>query len=339
VDQATGYNWSAALSQELEIAGQQGARRKAVDAELEAQRNRVTISEREVAVIAWAAYFEAIAAREESALTSQLSAVAVQVATAARSRAALGLIAPVDADLAEATATRLNVVAIGNERRMAAANADLVWLVGGEPGRDRVAAEGPLDPLPAAGRQSPWPAMAERPEFKAADAERRALTMKAEALRRSRVPSPTLSIFAQNDPFEGHVLGLGLALPIPIPGWGRTYGGEIAETDAWTRRAETETENTKRTLQLAIVKARQTFESRQRELSAYSSQQEQRAQESLRSLGEEVAAGRLAVRDAVVAQQTLIDLLQGRLEARRSLCLASVELLRVEGFPLERGLP
>jgi cobalt-zinc-cadmium efflux system outer membrane protein len=52
----------------------------------------------------------------------------------------------------------------------------------------------------------------------------------------------------------------------------------------------------------------------------------------------EVEAGRLAVRDAVVAQQQLMDVLRARVEARRALSVASVELALAAGVPLE-GAP
>jgi cobalt-zinc-cadmium efflux system outer membrane protein len=43
----------------------------------------------------------------------------------------------------------------------------------------------------------------------------------------------------------------------------------------------------------------------------------------------------LAVRDAVLAQQTLIELLQANVAAKRALCIASVELARAVGLRLD----
>jgi hypothetical protein len=61
-------NWYATLSQEIEIAGQRGARERAADAEREAQEKAVARTDREVAAAAWRAYFEAIAGRDEVSL-------------------------------------------------------------------------------------------------------------------------------------------------------------------------------------------------------------------------------------------------------------------------------
>ena len=70
-------------------------------------------------------------------------------------------------------------------------------------------------------------------------------------------------------------------------------------------------------------------------MQAFTAERTERASTSLRSLGEEVESGRLGVRDAVVAQHALIELLQADVAARRAWCLASVELARAAGVPLE----
>ncbi len=341
VDADQGFTWFASLSQELEIAGQVGARRGAVDAQLDAQRGRVTLSERDVTVTAWSAYFEALAAQEELRLSERLGTLAAALATTARARSDKGLLPPVESDVAEATATRLTQLRLSSERRVARANAVLASMMGADPTGTVLSVDGDLVPLSLAdsARTKAPTAPVDRPEVQIADAERRALELRAETFRRSRVPNPSVSVFAQNDPFEGRVLGLGLALPLPIPGWSRTFSGEVAETDALARRAAIEAERAKREVRLEVVTALQAYESRQREVEAFTVDQIRRADQSLQALSEEVQAGRLAVRDAIITQQALIELLQSHLEARRALCLASVELLRALGMPLERGAP
>jgi cobalt-zinc-cadmium efflux system outer membrane protein len=180
----------------------------------------------------------------------------------------------------------------------------------------------------------------DRPETQALDAERRAMQLRASAFRRSRVPNPTLSVFAQNDGFNERVLGLGVSLPIPIPGnVGRTYDGEVAEAEALAQRATAEREQVRREMRAKLAIAASAFESRRLEVAAFSAELRANAETSLNALGQEVATGRLSVRDAVIAQQALIDLLQNYVAARRAWCLASVELARAAGTPLERGTP
>jgi cobalt-zinc-cadmium efflux system outer membrane protein len=164
------------------------------------------------------------------------------------------------------------------------------------------------------------------------------MELRASAFRRSRVPNPTISAFAENDGFNEHVFGLGLSLPIPIPGnVGRTYAGEVAEAEALARRAATEREQTRREIRVGLAVAAYAFQSRRLEVEAFSHELLANAETSLLALGQEVAAGRLTVRDAVIAQLPLIELLQNYITARRAWCVASVDLARAAGVPLERG--
>lgn len=80
-------NWYVTVGQEIEIAGQRGARRDAAAASVAAQRERVAISRRNVAVQAWLLFFEGLAASEEQKLAARLAEVAQRVSTVARARA------------------------------------------------------------------------------------------------------------------------------------------------------------------------------------------------------------------------------------------------------------
>jgi cobalt-zinc-cadmium efflux system outer membrane protein len=338
-----GHHWQAALSQEIEIAGQRGVRRDAAQAEVDAQAQRVVATRRDVALEAWVAYFDAIAAAEEQRLASRLVATAERVATVARAKAEKGLLAPVDADVADSVSVRVLQVKLGADRRFAAANATLASLLGLEGSSGTLTVEGDLVPLDdvthaVGARATAQPDV--RPEIQAIEAQRRAQEGRASAFRRARVPNPTLSIFGEEDRFEGRVLAIGIAFPIPIPGnLGRTYNGEIAEAEALARQSAAERERLRREIRLQVGSARIAFESYAQQVQAFSRDRLLRAEQDLQALADELEAGRLAVRDAVVAQQALIELLQANVAARRAWCQASVELAYAIGLPLERGAP
>lgn len=335
-------NWNATVAQELEIAGQRGLRRESARWEIDAQRSRVVLSERDVAANALSLFYEVLAAREEKSLAERLTVATKGVSTVAHAKAEKGLIAPVDADVADATNLRAVRELLAANRKLAAWMAALATLLGFEPSTARVEVEGALEP-PAqvdALAQRNGGAEPTRPELQALEAERRSMELRASAFRRSRVPNPTLSAFIENDGFNERVLGLGVSFPIPVPGnVGRTYIGEVAEAEALAHRATTEKERVRRELRLAIVTATRAFESRRTEVDAFTPELLRNAEDGLAALSQEVENGGLTVREAVVAQQTLIELLQGHVNARRELCLASIDLARALGLPLERGLP
>ena len=336
----TAFNWYATLSQELEIAGQRGARRDAVDAAIVAQDKRAFVAKRRAALDAWTAFFEVSAAQDEKSLAERLTAVVDAIAVVARAKANEGILAPLDADVAEASSLRVARARFSAERRVLASSAALASLLGLSPSKN-VVVQGDLTPLPgvdALARGLSQSAALKRPEVEAAEADRRAQELQADAFRRARIPNPTVSLFVHNDGFNERVLGAGLALPIPLPGpVGRTYAGEIAEAEAYARRARTETERLQREIRLELASALATYESRQRELQAFTPERVQRAEESLRLLGQAIQTGRLNVRDALLAQQALVELLQAHVATRRELAMASVDVARAAGMPLEGG--
>jgi len=336
-------NWYATLAQEIEIGGQRGARRDAATALEVAQSKRVVASTREVAAAAWLTYFEVVAAREEDELAGRLAAAARAVSIVARARAENGLIAPVDADVAEASAIRVFREKLAAGQRLASATVSLMSLIGLDPMGNPITIDGELAPLPgvetAAKVLGPL-APADRSEVQALEAQRRAEELRASAWRRTRVPNPTLSVFAQNDGLNERVLGLGISFPIPLPGnVGRSYIGEVAEAEARARRAAAERDLQRREVRLEIAVAARAFEFRRDDVAVFTPALLKRTEESLRALAQEVEAGRLGIRDAVLAQQALVQLLQGNVEARRWWCLASVDLARAIGMPLDAVTP
>ena len=334
-------NWYASLSQELEVAGQRGARKRAARAEVTAQVSWLRFSQREVAVEAWALYFEALSAREEVALTTRLSAAAQQLSNVISAKAEQGLLPAIDADVTDALLARALQTRFAAERHERDAASGLASLLGGDPTVAALTVTGELTPLDVDRLASEtFMASNERPEVVAAEAERQALQLRAEAYRRSRVPNPTLSVFVEEDGFNERVFGAGVSLPIPLPGnLGRTYRGEIAESEALAKKVGAERELVRRNVRLEVVSALQAYESRQREVAVLTPKKAQRAGQTLDDLRTQVEAGRLPVRDAIVAQQSLVEFLEGELSARLALCLASVALARAVGFPLERQLP
>ncbi len=332
-------NWSASLSQEVELAGQRASRVRAAEASLVAQQKRVVLSKRDTAVLAWSAFFETLAAREQQRLTERLLATTERMAVAARARAEKGLSASLDADLADAATLRLLQVKLAADRSVAVTIAHLASLLGRDVPSGLIV-EGDLFPivgLPGLPDASPT-SLAERPEVQVAETERSAMLARAEAYRRYRVPNPTVSVFVQNDGFNERVLGLGVALPIPLPApLGRTYAGEIAEADALAQRAGIDRTRVERELRLEIADASETYKAHRLAVESMTPERLKRAEDSLRDLQAEIETGRLAVREALPAQQTLIELLQTNIAERRALCLASVDLARALGVPLEGG--
>jgi cobalt-zinc-cadmium efflux system outer membrane protein len=147
-------------------------------------------------------------------------------------------------------------------------------------------------------------------------------------------------LFAQRDGFAERVLGGGIAFPITLPSpLGRSFAGEIAENKALARRAEAEVERWRRQVRTEVVVGYQDVQARRAELALFEGDRLQRAEAHLEALGQEMASGRMSIREAVILQQTFLEYLGTHIEARRALALASVELARVAGLLPEGSQP
>jgi len=333
-------NWYATLQQEFEIANQRGARIESAGASLLAQQQKLVAVQREVAVAAWSAYFDAIAAEQRIQLAKRIETAAKQIATVMRARVEQGLAAMIEAQLADAAAMRAAQVTIEAERTRVVAFGRLAILHGRNVWGEAITVQGALEPLADAEKllrlkkNKPL----KRPEVSMFVAQSKASALQATVFRRARVPNPTLSGFIQNDGFNERVLGLGLAFPIPLPHpVGRTFSGEIAEARALSRRAHADATQINRELQLRFFESMADYRARNSQLQTFTPSRTEGASRAIDAIAEQIQQGRLSLRDALLTQQSLIEMLQSHLTAQLALCQASVALVHAAGLPLERG--
>lgn len=330
------------LAQELEIAGQRRKRLAAADADLSGQRRRVDAVRREVAAVALSFYYEGLAAAEQKAMLDRMVAAAAALIQLAETGERAGLTSQLGADVVAAQLVRLRQQQIDAGRRVTAANVQLAALLGHDPIHPPVSPAGALTPLPVPEDSDALAAAAEerRAELAVLAAEREFHARRVEAFRRQRAPNPSVVLFAQRDGFAERVLGGGLAIPIPLPHpLGRTNAGEIAEAKALARRADADREQLRRNVRAEVAVAAAALRARRDELAAFDPARLARAEQHLAAIAQEMAIGRLPIRDAVVMQQTLLDYLLAHIEARRAVCLAAVELARAAGVLPEVGVP
>jgi cobalt-zinc-cadmium efflux system outer membrane protein len=338
-DAASAPNWSLSISQELEIAGQRSARVDAADAEISARERRVAVAEQEVAAGALAAYYEAIAARESMRFAAELAEGAKAIAAYAEGRAKEAVVAGVEADVARAEATRIGLVRLEAERRFAESRAALAVLLGVGP--DALVVADALPPF--TGTQAVDPGLEDqalrlRGEVSAAEMERRVLERRLALVRRTRIPNPTISAFVAREEIDDRVYGVGLSIPLPLPSpVGRTRAGEITEAVAQLQAAEASAELVRRRVRLEVARAAAGFAARQGAATLFAPDLLARARADLASIREAVGARQLTLREGLLWQRSLIELLQEDIDARLGRALAWVELRRVVGIPFAPG--
>lgn len=335
-EQASVLNWSVILSQELEIGGQRGARIDQADAAAAAQARRVKVAEQEVAAAALTAYYEALASQEALRFASQLAVTAQALATYADARAKEALVAGVEADVARAEAARIGLTRLEAERRLSDARAALAVLLDLDPKRLALPSALPAGPLPALpGGSLEEQALNLRGEVAAAEMERRVLERRLALVRRERVPNPTISAFFERGEINDRIIGIGLSIPLPLPSpVGRTRAGEISETVAQIRAAESSQELVRRRVRLEVARALSAFQSRNEAAALFAGDLLARAQVDLASLREAIGSRQLTLREGLQWQRSLIELLQADIDVRLARAIAWVDLRRVVGLPL-----
>jgi cobalt-zinc-cadmium efflux system outer membrane protein len=294
-----------------------------------------------VGAVALVALFEAIAAHEAVRFADELAKSGNALALVAEARAKEALLSGVEADVARAEAVRIGLLRAETVRRFEASRADLGLLLGQAPEGLTLPdfASSTLSPPEVSNRAGlEEQAVTLRGEIGAATMERRVLEQRLVLLKRDRFPNPTISAFAERGEVNDRILGLGLSVPLPLPApVGRTRAGEIAENLAQVRAASSSVELVRRRVRQEVARALAGYAAGQESRALFAPDLLSRARADLVSLRDALASRQLALREAVLWQRSLIELLQADIETRLARELAVVELRRVVGLPLVPG--
>lgn len=334
----TAINWYVTLAQELEVAGQRGTRLAVVDAEIAAEERRADAARQAVAAVALRAWYELLGAEAALALTTELAATGELLERAADARAKEGLVSALDADLARAEAVRVRGLRIEAERRRGEARAVVALVIAGDvavPLEIEARLEAELPPLEAAAvplEVRLAHAAEARADLAALAIERRVAEREVTRLGRARAPNPTLSLAVQQDGFDELVVLGGLSIPVPLPApVGRTLAGELATARAGIERATLTREAAAREVRLEVTTAHAQAQARAARLRLHGAELVARARAHVAALGDAIAAKSMSLREAVIAQRALVELLLNAVEAQREWALAWVELERASG--------
>jgi outer membrane protein TolC len=223
VNEKAATNWNLGVSQEFELGGQSWLRTSAAEQDLSAQKLRTTATEREAAYAAWGAYFEVLAAQKDLLLAARLQQASTVLAASMQARADKGFVSKVDADVADVVQLKYAQTRIGAEARLRVALATLTTLLGFDALVTSVEVGGELAPVPLAATRARALLFAhaklaeQQPALKALRLEGEASLLRAESLRRSRLPKLTLSLSLQNDGLlDQKTYGVGVGLPLPL---------------------------------------------------------------------------------------------------------------------------
>jgi outer membrane protein TolC len=115
---------------------------------------------------------------------------------------------------------------------------------------------------------------------------------------------------------------------------GRTRAGDIAETLAQLRAAESSRELVRRRVLSEVARAAAAYRAKVGEADLFAGDLVTRARADLAALREALATRRMTLREGLQWQRSLIELLSADVDARLARLTAALELRRVTGLPL-----
>jgi hypothetical protein len=122
-------------------------------------------------------------------------------------------------------------------------------------------------------------------------------------------------------------------LPLPLPGpVGPLTKSRVKEAQARAREAGMQSAAVVRAIELEVDVTREDLRTRKATATLYTEDLLVRARADLDALAKALAGGQLDVRSALLAQQQLLEFIEGDIDARQEACRAAIAAARARGI-------
>jgi outer membrane protein, heavy metal efflux system len=321
------------VEQSLEIGGQRGARRAAMEQLRAASESRLQAARAQVAFEVTRAYAQAIATDQRAALTGQAAQVFGDAGRVGRERLAAGDISGYEHRRIRLEAARYAALQIEAELERTRSRRALTALLSSS---DRpfhlqtlvLSDSLRVARLPVSVDSLVALAQARRPELLASVREADAARAEARLARAERIPTPTLAGGYKHERASGASLGgFAAQLSLPLPLWDRR-GGAVQAADAEAERRTTDIAALRRRTELEVREAYDSYEALARQLLSLAARVQEDARPGLR-------AARTAYREGETSLIEWLDAVRAFHEAESSYAELSLEHI-VQRAALER---
>jgi cobalt-zinc-cadmium efflux system outer membrane protein len=327
------YNGEAMVSQEIFMSSQRSIRLKIAGSELSSAEKKLLSVERNTIAEALNASVIYQFAKEETLLYQALYKISDDIFRVIRTRSEKGLSPPIESDLAESEklkAFHLLQIAKRNQEK-AKINLTVMMGVGkkyrleitdtiGEPKYIKQRDEDLLEY-----------ALSHRPEVESLDFLVQASSRKLDLLYKEKIPNPVLSAYFQKDGFNENVIGGRVSMPLRV--W-RDQSGEIQESKYRVEQVKSVSEVNRHTITMEVLKASNDFESLKSELETYSPELLKKVEINIDFLKKALMQGQVNLKEALLLQQSFLNLKVNLLGTRLQFALSGIELIRASGYPM-----
>lgn len=318
------FEWGVGLSQEISLSGTRGRRIDVAESALSEARARFERDKRLLATRVYAAFIEALKARELLDAAKTTAAVTEQLFDVSTRRLQAGSVTQLDVNLASAELGRAEGALHLAQAAFDEARAVLAESIGTTPTEQLFPGGDPpmttTEPRPMAellslARQHREDLVAFRQAVQTAQA-RLALA------RAERFPAVTVRGFYEHE--EGDML-VGGGVDVPIPIFNRNQG-EVAESQAAARRAEAEAGAAVLRVEQEVVSAHARYVGASRTVDSLKRRVVGTISENMELLSKSFAAGKVGLTEVLVIRQSLLQSRADYIEALASLWRARIEL-------------
>jgi cobalt-zinc-cadmium efflux system outer membrane protein len=320
--------WRAGLSQAFEIGGQQGRRREAAEAQLDAVRANVAETRAALRAEVEERFVRVLALQERAALEQRTVAIVEQAAAAMAKRLEAGEVGRIDANLARVEAERARNQLVQLDEQLAQSRAELAAALQLPPGevpeaRGELRREGGYtleELLAAASRRRQLEGLARRE-----DAARSRLDLE----RAARYPDVTVGLFTGREgppELRENIVGLSVSVPLPL----------FRRNDAAIGRASTELAQAQIERRAAERDAAAGVRVQWQRLAQLDARTRRLREVVLRTLEDNQRLSQIALREGEIGVAELLLVNRQVAETRRELLEAETEL-RLARVALERA--
>ena len=170
-----------------------------------------------------------------------------------------------------------------------------------------------------------------RPEVESFEHLVQSNVKRLDLLYKEKMPNPIFSAYMQKDGFNENVIGGRVSLPLRI--W-RDQSGEIQEGKYRLEQSKSIAEVNRHTISLEVLKAYSDYESLQNELESYSPMLMKKVETNIEFLKKALMQGQVNLKEALILQQSFLNLKVNFLGTRLQYALSGIELLRASGVPM-----
>jgi outer membrane protein, heavy metal efflux system len=331
-------DFSVALSQEVEVAGQRAPRVREAEEGVARAEAEVRDRERLLDAAVKRAFFQALVAARRLELQRAIEDLSCRVRDGATARAKAGEVPPMEANLAEirygqarkdtlTAEAEEGVALIGLRRLLNLAPESAVAPAG------RLRGEAPAVPLGPALEH----AFATRPDLAAATHEVARAGAERTLTRRLAFPNPTLEVFyREEDTGPDRIAGGGITIPLPV--FDRRQG-ELVALAGRENQARLQVAALRRAIEQEVSEALRRYDAGRRTLAVFEQDVLARVDENYRFIETAYRAGKIDLFQLIVVQNDLVQAQLSYLDSVARVRDAQIDLERAVGSGLEEVMP